>query len=199
MKKTILTLLLALSNLKAGATFGLISPEELPYMSKVCKGFLYGGERGYSILYEPATIKRLKGELKKYAMSHCLNADLDKIIAQATKEAPRMALQGGEITTDLQNETADLRYFCTSLANEGKRLNIDGALNDIKSYIDNAYTNRFIMTLHGLTPIKPYRKTMNGLTPENVKQCLTIYESSEFDEAMENIARKYCNDCWDIK
>lgn len=186
MKKIILTILLVVVNLKAGMTFGLISPEEVSYMSKVCKGFLYGGERGYSILYEPATIKRLKGELKKYAMSHCLKADLDKIIAQATKEAPRMALQGGEITTDLQRETKDLRYLCTSLVNNGKRLNFDGALNDIKSYIDNAYTNRFIMT-------------MNGLTPENVKQCLKIYESSEFDEEMEKIAKKYCNDCWGNK
>ncbi len=186
MKKIILTLLLVAVNLKAGMTFGLILPEEVPYMSKVCKGFLYGGKLGYSIFYEPATIKRLKRELKKYAMSHCLKADLDKIIAQATKEAPRMALQGGRITTDLQIETGDLRYLCTSLVNNGKQLNSDGALNDIKSYIDNAYTNRFKMT-------------MKGLTPENVKQCLKIYESSEFDEEMEKIAKKYCNDCWGNK
>lgn len=192
MKKTILMLFLVAINLKAGVTFGLISPEELPYMSKVCKGFLYGGEMGYSIHYEPARITRLKEELKKYAMSHCLNVDLDKLISQATKEAPRMALQGGEIATDLQRETADLRYLCTSLVNNGKRLNIDGALKELKSYINSAYTNRFRMTSNGLISEKPYRKTMNGLSPENVKQCLKIYESSEFDEEMERIARKYC-------
>ncbi|MGX3046155.1 hypothetical protein [Helicobacter sp. T3_23-1056] len=192
MKKTILTLLLALAKLKAGYTFGLIAPEELPYMSNVCKGFLYGGERGYSIHYELASIKRVKEELKKYAMSYCLKVDLDKIFVQATKEAPRMALQGREITTDLQNETADLNFLCTSLVNEGKQLNIDGALKELKSYIDESYEkNRFFMTATGLARKKELRKTMSGLTPEQVKQCLKIYESSEFDEAMENIARKY--------
>ena len=192
MKKTILTLLLALTKLKAGYTFGLILPEELPYMSNVCKGFLYGDESGYSIHYELASIKRVKEELKKYAMSYCLKVDLDKLINQATKEAPRMALQGGEITTDLQNETADLNFLCTSLVNNGKRLNIDGALKELKSYVDKSYEkNRWYMSVAGLSRKKELRKTMSGLTPEHVKQCLKIYESSDFDEAMENIARKY--------